>query len=94
MTTPGKTIARRPWLLPLLVVIFLVQMQQAVACGLMQLPVANPDEHCAMHEHNTQSDSQVPPQFCCDGVISNTAGHACHVDQEISASSLDRKSTR
>jgi len=67
--------------------IFIVQTQEAVACGLMKLPAANPDGHCATHLHDAQDDSQAPPQFCFDNVISNTAGHPCHLDEEISVSS-------
>lgn len=87
MTSLGKTIARRPWLLPLLAVIFLVQMQQAVACGLMKMPASTPDGHCATHQQGARDDSQAPTQFCFENVISNTAGHPCHWDKEMSASS-------
>src|SRR3989304_239146 len=74
-----KNIARRSWLLAVLAFMLLAQMQQAVACELMNLSPGQAGQHCLNHDSGMQQMGQAKKAYC-DFLFEFSAAGPCHND--------------
>jgi hypothetical protein len=79
MQTLRKNIARRSWLLAVLSFVLLAQMQQAVACELMNLSPDQAGQYCQKHTDGMQQMGQAKKAHCDFLFKFSTAG-PCHND--------------
>ena len=79
MLTLRKNIARRSGLLVVLAFMLLAQMQQAVACELMNLSPGQAGQHCLNHDSGMQQMGQAKKAYC-DFLFEFSAAGPCHND--------------
>ena len=86
MSSLRKNIARWSWLSAVLGFMLLAQMQQAVACELMNLSPGQAGQHCRKHDSGTQRMGQAQKAHCAFFFESSAIG-PCHYDHGAAVNS-------